>query len=96
MNNVNLIIETFKKNCNKSNPIYYYTHGGCYIFAKYLQEQIGGNIFYLKNYDHFILEYNNKFYDITGNVSKLYKNEKMLTEDEIKQRKNILKQILDY
>ena len=96
MNNFNIdeIIYKFKNKSKKQNPSYYYTHGGCYIFAKYLQQQIGGNIFYLTNYNHFILEYQNKYYDITGNVSKIYKNENMIKEEDAIKRKKIEKQIL--
>lgn len=86
------LIEEIKLNTGLDNPVYFFTHGGCYKFAKMLQSQIGGEIYYVKSYKHFILKYNGLYYDVTGNVSKIYKDEKMLSESEMnyKQLKGFL------
>lgn len=84
------IINDFKNNCNVKNPVWFYTHGGCYQFCKILQKQIGGDIYYLPLYQHFILFYNHKFYDITGNVTYTYQNETLIKEEDILKRKKIM------
>ena len=86
------IIDELRVNTGLDNPVYFFTHGGCYRFAKMLQNEIGGEIYYIKSYQHFVLYYNGLFYDVTGNVTKYYKNEKMLRETEMtdKQLKGFL------
>lgn len=75
------------------NPINYYLNGGCYIFAKKLQEQIGGKLWYLLVEQHFVIELNNKFYDSSGNVTKQYINSKRITEEEFRSRKKLYSSI---
>lgn len=77
------IINELKLNTGLDNPVYFFTHGGCYKFAKMLQFEIGGEIYYIKAYQHFVLKYNGLLYDVTGNVTKLYKNEKMILESDM-------------
>lgn len=52
-----------------------FTKGFCYYFAIIMQTRFpGGQILYDKEYAHFVYKYNNKLYDITGNVTKKYHN----------------------
>ena len=75
------------------NPVSYYLNGGCYIFAKQLQEKLGGKIWYLTVEHHFVVELNTRFYDSSGNVTKQYINSKRITEDEFMNRKKLVKAI---
>ena len=79
-NEIIQIIQNININSGLQNPTYYYKNGGCYIFAKQLQSLIGGKLRYLLLEQHFVLEYNNKLYDTTGNVTNAYKNSKYITE----------------
>jgi hypothetical protein len=45
-----------------------FLYGNCYWFAHILNTRFGGRIVYLPVDNHFILQYHNKFYDITGEV----------------------------
>lgn len=79
------IISDFIEHSKK--PKEYYIHGGCYIFATYLKTRIKDiQIYYLKNEYHFIVEYQKKLYDITGNVTNKYKESKKISEEEMIQR----------
>ena len=92
----NQIIEIIRKinnNTNIKNPMHYYLNGGCYIFAKKLQEIIGGKLRYLTLEHHFVLEHNNKLYDTTGNVTNSYINSKYITESEFNSREKLRKGI---
>lgn len=86
-------IKEIKENSKEKNPVEYFTKGGCYIFAKQLQEEFKGDIYYLLEYAHFVLNINGKFYDATGNVTNLYKSSRMIPEAEIMARKKIMKGI---
>ncbi|MBO5389165.1 MAG: hypothetical protein J6A59_13750 [Lachnospiraceae bacterium] len=83
------IIRGINSNTNIKNPIHFYLNGGCYIFAKKLQEIIGGNLRYLTLEHHFVLEHNNKLYDTTGNVTNSYINSKYITELEFNSREKL-------
>ena len=87
------IINELNRSSGLERPTYYYSNGGCYIFAKYLQHNIGGNIRYLTKEYHCVLEKNNKLYDTTGNVTKLYKNSEFITEEEFLNRPKLHKTI---
>lgn len=87
------LINEINKRSGLERPTYYYTHGGCYIFAKYLQQNIGGNIRYLIKEYHCVLEKNGKLYDTTGNVTKIYKNSEYITEEEFLNRPKLHKTI---
>lgn len=50
----------FKNDCN-------WTNGNCYFFAVILKSRFPeGEIFYEEISGHFVLKYNNQFYDWTG------------------------------
>jgi hypothetical protein len=68
------------------NPVYYYTHGGCYKYALYLKNKFGGEIYYLTLENHFVLLYNGYMYDITGNVTKLYSCSKRIPECKLSEK----------
>ena len=86
-------IEKIKKDSSHTNPEKYYLNGGCYIFAKNLNEYISGEILYLTEYEHFIVKYKKMYFDVTGNVTKKYSNSKSIKEDEVLKRKKIMKGI---
>jgi len=47
-----------------------FTEGWCYYFARILQDAYpGGNLCLLKGYGHIVYLYENKFYDITGELT---------------------------
>lgn len=77
-------------NKTQKNAISYFLNGGCYIFAQKLKEQCGGNIYYLKDYQHFVLQVDGKLYDTTGNVTKRYADADTLTEEEVLKRNKIM------
>lgn len=87
------IITNINNTSDMTKPIHYYLNGGCYIFAKKLKEMVGGNIVYLTLEHHFILMYNGKMYDTTGNVTNKYKNSRYITEEEFRQRDKLIKSI---
>ena len=76
-------IKDIKDNSKYSRPVFEYTHGKCYEFAKELRSRLGGEIVYLVNIEHALLKINNKLYDVTGNVSKVYIGEKEITEEDM-------------
>lgn len=76
-------IKDIKDNSKYDKPVFVYTHGKCYEFAKELQSRLGGEIVYLVRMEHALLKIDNKLYDVTGNVSNLYKGEKEITEEEM-------------
>lgn len=80
------LINDIKKNCGYQNPVYTFTHGKCYEFAKKLQYIVGGEIIYLTKHEHAVLLYHGKLYDVTGNVTKKYINEKFISEEEMIKR----------
>ena len=90
---VTQIIQELNKTSGIKNPVYYYLNGGCYIFAKQLQQIIGGAIYYLLLEHHFVVEINNKFYDASGNVTKKYKDCKKIAEEEFQKRIKLKKSI---
>ena len=87
------LINELNKSSGLERPTYYYSHGGCYIFAKCLQNNIGGNIRYLTREYHCVLERNGNLYDTTGNVTKLYKNSEYITEEDFLNRPKLHKTI---
>lgn len=74
-------------------PISFFLNGGCLWFAKALQKKIGGNLRYLIQEAHVVLEINQKLYDATGNVTSKYKNSKHISEEELKKRPRLLKEL---
>lgn len=87
------IVQTIHQINNDSgieNPVTYYLNGGCYIFAKQLQEKLGGKIWYLTVEHHFVVELNTRFYDSSGNVTKQYINSKRITESEFLKRPKLV------
>ena len=80
------LIDNIKKNSGYKNPVYTFTNGKCYEFAKKLQYTIGGEIIYLTKYEHAVLLYHGKLYDATGNVTKKYINEKFISEEDMLKR----------
>jgi len=96
LNNINKInIETsIETNKTVRNVVKYYQDGGCYIFAKRLKQScLHGNIRYLLNEHHFIVEINNKLYDTTGNVTNKYSKSKFITEEEFLKREKLVQSI---
>lgn len=73
-------------NSLRDKDLYIYLNGECYIFAKKLRNKIGGTLRYLTLEHHFVLEKDNKLYDASGNVTKLYINSKYITEEEFNNR----------
>lgn len=52
-----------------------FLHGFCYYFAVILKNRFPtGTILYDKEAAHFVFSYENKLYDITGNVTNQYHN----------------------
>jgi len=68
MNNITTFIENFKKASNSEVLIHIFTQGYCYHFAVILHDLFKGDIIYNTTEGHFLLEKNNKYYDITGEV----------------------------
>lgn len=60
--NIMSYIEDFRNR----NWEYFFLHGGCYIFAKILQNKFWWHIF--SNIDHCVLKKEWLYYDITGEV----------------------------
>ena len=86
VNEILKLIQELNKSSGLERPTYYYLNGGCYIFAKGLQYNIGGYIRYLIDDYHCVLEYKGKLYDTTGNVTKKYKDSRYISEDEFLNR----------
>ena len=76
-----------------NNSVTYFLHGGCYIFAKQLRDTIGGDLFYLLDDYHFVVKVDDKFYDASGNVTKKYRDSRMITESEFLKRSKLNNQI---
>ena len=76
-----------------NKPIPFFLNGGCLIFAKELQNIVGGEILYLKEEAHVVLKLNNKLFDASGNVTNIYKNSSCLNEKELLERPKILKSL---
>ncbi|MBO5388935.1 MAG: hypothetical protein J6A59_12540 [Lachnospiraceae bacterium] len=87
------IITNINNNSDIEKPIHYYLNGGCYIFAKKLQNLVSGDILYLTTEHHFIVKYNKRLYDASGNVTNKYKYSKCITELEFNQREKLVKSI---
>lgn len=70
-----LFIKQFKS-MNKQHVLENtFTKGYCYYFAIIMQTRFpGGKIMYDSDYAHFVYQYKNKLYDITGNVTNQYTN----------------------
>ena len=64
------------KFANKQNVLENtFTNGYCYYFAIILKTRFpSGKILFDKDFNHFVFQYDNKLYDITGNVTKKYMN----------------------
>jgi O-glycosyl hydrolase len=75
-NKILRIINDFKR-FEKNNVLKRtFTQGYCYDFAKILQRNTpDSKIVWLKNRRHYVLEYDGKFYDITGEI--------VLTRDDV-------------
>lgn len=84
------IINQINTKSGIKNPIYYYLNGGCYVFAKQLQEKVGGIIWYLTVEHHFVVEINNKLYDSSGNVTSSYLHSKRISEKEFMNRPKLV------
>ena len=85
------IIRNIKKQTGKSQ--YYYLNGGCYKFAKMLQDSIGGEIIYLVNEAHCVLKLNGKLYDVTGNVTVKYVGSRSISEEELLKRTKLVSRL---
>ena len=79
--------------CFLPRPYTYYLEGGCLFFAKKLQAITGGNLRYLKNESHVVLEKDGKLYDVRGNVTSIYQNSSYLTETEFLSREKLVSQL---
>lgn len=77
----------------REDKLNYYLNGGCYIFANKLKGKIGGEIKYLLDEYHFILKKDDKLYDAFGNVTKKYRNSRIISEEDALKRKKIIKSI---
>ena len=85
-----IIINQIIMNTKKS--VKYYLNGGCYVFAKEMKAVLGGNILYLLDDFHFVLNIGKKLYDASGNVTKKYKNSRHISEEEFLKRKRLGKE----
>jgi len=65
--NIIHFIDGFKK-YNSQAIIKLFTEGYCYWFTYILQGRFGGNIVMDKHGEHFMIEINNRIYDINGEV----------------------------
>lgn len=84
-------IENIKSSCNAKNPVYEFTHGGCLIFAMKLKEKFPqGQIIYLIKEYHFVFKMGKVLYDVTGNVTKKYKECKNITFNEFLNRNKLV------
>ena len=86
-------IKDIKDNSKYSRPVFEYTHGKCYEFAKELRNRLGGEIVYLVREEHALLKIDNKLYDVTGNMSKLYSGEKEIPEEEMLKRYEYFREV---
>ena len=75
-------------------PVSFFLTGGCLWFAKVLQNKVGGSLRYLTEEAHVCLELEQRLYDATGNVTNKYKNSKYISEEELKKRPRLLKELL--
>lgn len=68
---IEVFIERFKENYPKELE-YAFTHGNCYFFALILKHIYPEGHIYYHWSDHFVFSFNNKLYDITGEVTEKY------------------------
>lgn len=68
----------FKGSCYETSMEAVFTNGLCYVFAEWLSKRLyQSEIVYLKNEHHYVVKYQNRLYDITGDVTEQFKNEEM-------------------
>lgn len=65
-----------------------FSQGHCYYFAVILKERFNGVILYDKENGHFVTKIDNNIYDITGDITKFYKNKKLLNKEELENLPN--------
>lgn len=63
-------IENINKHLQREKG--YYLNGGCLEYAKFLQKNIGGIIVYDRVSCHFLLYFGHSFFDVRGNVTRLF------------------------
>lgn len=63
-------ISNFKKSFPQDLIESFFTESNCYHFAVIMKNLFDGTIIYDFDRDHFSLEYNNKYYDITGEIEE--------------------------
>lgn len=63
-------INTFKAKY-KNEIEYIFMNGQCYWFSFILKERFKGEIYYVPVYIHFITKINDRYYDITGEVTNV-------------------------
>lgn len=71
-------IDRFKFKGSKHEPtmVEVFTNGLCYVFAEWLSKRLyHSKIVYLKNEHHYVVSYQDKLYDITGDVTEQFQNE---------------------
>ena len=85
-------INKFKQYEKDSILVKTFTEGFCYYFALILKERFDGEIVYIKEFDHFVLKKDEFLFDITGNVSKKYKDCKIVVN--WKNNSTIIKQCI--
>ena len=90
MQDVLNIIEKIRK--EEINAVNRYTNGECLVLALYLKKYFPkGHVIYLVRLYHFVFKLEGKYFDITGNVTSKYKNEKQIKYEEFRQRKKLIK-----
>ena len=82
-NEILKFITDFRRFDKDNTIIKTFTEGYCYYFAIILQERFGGQILYDPIAGHFITFINNKYYDITGDITEIYKNNTNLYDKTI-------------
>ena len=88
------LIDNIIQSSNIKNPIHYYLNGGCYIFAKKLRElNPDVELIYLLREYHFVVKYDNKLYDVTGNVTNKYRGSTYISEEEFLRRTKLANSI---
>lgn len=70
-------IDEYKKENHVSN--YELTHGYCLAFAKDMVKKFKGDIFYIPSHNHFVVKYDDRYWDGTGAVTALYTDSKMIS-----------------
>ena len=66
-NEVEKFISTFR-----GDVVETFTKGRCYWFAFILCNEFNGELFYSEKENHFVAKIDNRFYDITGDITNKY------------------------